>query len=575
MTNYRGNRPQGTHGRQITNTTRPLRTFYRGTDLYLRIPRNTTINGIVPQSNEAGPLPDFTIVEIGTVAVLLWRTPQSLYKCGTLGKEQKQKARKDKAVKPTKLPSASVDQKPPGQDLPQGEQRDGGDQDDDLFEGEIPESLQPSQETPSPPPDITNAAVEPTNIGTILDPSTDSEEAEVPNAFTVSPDRFSESSDNNTQTAQSISNQAQIHEDPSAPGTSIRKNNEINQTRPSADPASENSNNVHRRDSLDDILAPVSLGRDPSPPARQLSDLPLPTHHRGVAINTYNPILHRQRVAFVDSMFLAEERTPHYRIPGMDDHYPRHRIDPGVIPLYDMDVHLAIAAVWAETYQRRDVAMCTSLNATLLALPERQENLLNGTEESFHGSKKRFLLPITILPQGEETVGHHILCLAEEITRSDIRPEVSLEFWDSFRDPRYMQRGFEQARRTIERSFFFAHCLRDYRERRRHRCSRQCGLECGVHVILNAWAWLLDLQIRAQDPQRNHSRVTFPESFYRQARRVINLTLGGRMDEQGIRDFLIAYGYVEDDGSAARGTRGFTIHYCTDQVMDHLMGSIP
>ena len=536
-----------------------MRTIYHDTDLYLGTPRNTTINGIVPQSNEAGPLPEFSIVEIGTVALLLWRTPQSLYKCGKLRKEQKQKAEKDKVLKPSKS---------------QGERRDEHDGLDDLFEGDVPKALQPSQETSSPPSETTSTVVEPTNNEAILDLSSKSEEVEVPEPFTVSSDTFSESSDNDTQNAQQVGNQAQILGDPSSPSVSSRSNNEIGQTHPSASPGSGSSNDIPRRDSLDDILTPEVLGRDPPPPAGPPANLPLPTHHRGVAINTYNPTLHRQRVAFVDSMILAEGRTPHYRYPGVDDVNPRYRIQPGVDPLFDEDVHLAIAAVWAETYQRKDVAMCTSFNLAVLGRPEGAEDLLKGTDEVFHGSKKRLLLPIFIHPKSKETMGHHILCLAEETPGSEPRPGISLEFWDSFRNSGYQDRGFLQARRTIEHSFFFGHCLRTYENRHWHRCSRQCGVECGVHVVLNAWAWLLDLQIRAQDPQRNYSRLTFPESFYRQARRVINLTLEGRMDEQGIRDFLIAYGYVEDDGSAARGTRGFMIHYCTDQAINTFMANI-
>ena len=70
------------------------------------------------------------------------------------------------------------------------------------------------------------------------------------------------------------------------------------------------------------------------------------------------------------------------------------------------------------------------------------------------------------------------------------------------------------------------------------------GNKCGVHVILNAWSYMLGIPISAS---WNVSGLKQPaqDNWYKQAEQLINLALNGRTDSDTIEAFLRGYSYAE------------------------------
>jgi len=66
------------------------------------------------------------------------------------------------------------------------------------------------------------------------------------------------------------------------------------------------------------------------------------------------------------------------------------------------------------------------------------------------------------------------------------------------------------------------------------------GSVCGTHVVLNAWAYMLNIPINATWSTSKDEE----SSFYMEARTVINLALQGHMDSETILSFLTSYGYA-------------------------------
>ncbi|MCJ1477612.1 hypothetical protein MMC13_006285 [Lambiella insularis] len=70
---------------------------------------------------------------------------------------------------------------------------------------------------------------------------------------------------------------------------------------------------------------------------------------------------------------------------------------------------------------------------------------------------------------------------------------------------------------------------------------------CGFHVIMAAWATLLEIPITKSQRLRDHHAL---EDFYEAGRRVINCVLAGQMDTRTIQAFLNAFGFSEDQSIA-------------------------
>ncbi|KAL8784140.1 MAG: hypothetical protein Q9195_009164 [Heterodermia aff. obscurata] len=74
---------------------------------------------------------------------------------------------------------------------------------------------------------------------------------------------------------------------------------------------------------------------------------------------------------------------------------------------------------------------------------------------------------------------------------------------------------------------------------------------CGLYVILNAWASMLEIPITA-NRQRRVRRSRSYKRFLSLALEIVNLALRGYMDSQTVQAFMIAYGYAEQDAEDVR-----------------------
>lgn len=69
--------------------------------------------------------------------------------------------------------------------------------------------------------------------------------------------------------------------------------------------------------------------------------------------------------------------------------------------------------------------------------------------------------------------------------------------------------------------------------------------ECGVYVILNAWATMLGLEITPHKTRRVLPRgETSKIPFLRTLKKIIDLAIAGHMDTETILAFLVSYGYI-------------------------------
>lgn len=77
---------------------------------------------------------------------------------------------------------------------------------------------------------------------------------------------------------------------------------------------------------------------------------------------------------------------------------------------------------------------------------------------------------------------------------------------------------------------------------------------CGFHVILNAWAVMLNIPIHPDGERRSS---TDDDSFYEDGLRMMNLALAGFMDLATIQEYMDIHGYSQDEGaSVPRSTIG-------------------
>ena len=145
-------------------------------------------------------------------------------------------------------------------------------------------------------------------------------------------------------------------------------------------------------------------------------------------------------------------------------------------------------------------------------------------------------------PQGRHApyvggVGHFVLAAAERVPGTT--DGVRLTFWDS---------APGNANRDVIRA-----CVRNIvrysgwmppdvwprfiaSEERWPESPRQIRNTCGIHVILNAWAYMLNIPV--------NPRITMGSRFYHAALEIINLSLRGLMDAPTIRAFLHANSYA-------------------------------
>ncbi|KAF2103525.1 hypothetical protein NA57DRAFT_72500 [Rhizodiscina lignyota] len=78
-------------------------------------------------------------------------------------------------------------------------------------------------------------------------------------------------------------------------------------------------------------------------------------------------------------------------------------------------------------------------------------------------------------------------------------------------------------------------------------CTQAGGVECGMHVILNAWSHALDLEL--------HPEFEPDKTFYQGAQEVVNGALAGRVNWEIVYSFLAGTGYVVATAGAVPESR--------------------
>ena len=592
------------------------------------------INGMPVSDTDVGPLPDYTVVELGGCAILLWRNQHALFKCTDCRRKRKRSIQSEGIQTRKRLTSATrysgtdqTDIDVPNKALHKNDtftaqkntteitnnsamaaeagfvdNASGPDSDSDslasLFEGSEDEtaSVKAFRKASTPPAQITSVIANNPTSPEILPPSKGDEEA-ITNSGKVDDPIVPSTGyvDDDTETiASKVSGASYVEDKHTLPKSGEKgeereengrgeaeeeeENNEVEVEEDLEGEANMTSGHASRQPSLDDILTP------PSP-----ADAPTTRVFMGIDTNTFIPQLQAHRMNFIESMnCIQNHHRLYYR--GTDVCLNPHRI-PGSQPLQDEDIHLAIGAVWASVYQTRDVAFALSFYLAQLNQYRPRRSIPDG---SFKRSSARYvLLPILldVDPDQPTGIGHHLLCIAEDTHDPGGGVTIRLHFWDSatpYDIPSCRARKLS-AEKTAEKMINVSKPFplppqgRYYFLDKHywHAASRQQGLECGVHVILNAWAWLLEMPLCTTDPRkgRNHSEKTFSTSFYRTANGVINQALAGRMDEETMREFLLAYQYVDlrgnerGDGNGER-QRGFRTRYTTPETFQDFFGTI-
>lgn len=140
----------------------------------------------------------------------------------------------------------------------------------------------------------------------------------------------------------------------------------------------------------------------------------------------------------------------------------------------------------------------------------------------------------------KNTIGHFVLAVAERVASSV--DGVRLRFWDSA--PGAIDEGSIRgtARQIVRNSAWMPPNVwpKFVEDEEWVDSPRQIASSCGLHVILNAWAYMLNIPL--------NRRVDLNLQFYDDACEIINLALRGLMDATTIRAFLHAYGYAARRG---------------------------
>ncbi len=138
-------------------------------------------------------------------------------------------------------------------------------------------------------------------------------------------------------------------------------------------------------------------------------------------------------------------------------------------------------------------------------------------------------------------IGHFLLVIAER-TGQDVR----LTFLNSL--PEYVPRRDivrRIARNIIRYSGWMGGLWPQFVGEDWPAVAPQSGNTCGLHVVLNAWAYILSFNLRPTEESRSHQ-------FYKEAREIINLALQGRMSVTNIEAWLRGKNFVVSE--EARGT---------------------
>ncbi len=145
--------------------------------------------------------------------------------------------------------------------------------------------------------------------------------------------------------------------------------------------------------------------------------------------------------------------------------------------------------------------------------------------------------------------GHYVLVVAER--KPDVDNVIKLTIMNSIRFTPMLESIRSAAKNVVNHSGWIPSGLPQQKFGNMHAPDviQQSGNYSGIHVILNAWAYMLDLFPNPR-PEQRMNRV-----FYNHALQVINLALSGHMDIDTVQAFFNAHGFARQQlDHAVRGS---------------------
>ena len=224
----------------------------------------------------------------------------------------------------------------------------------------------------------------------------------------------------------------------------------------------------------------------------------------------------------------------------------------------DYDVVLGIAPIWEglKRLGRADVDF-TYAGMDIFS-PGGGQRIVGAV-----GTWSRFIMPLMLCPgdaeelenqrkgeQETEDVGHLVLCVAELV--NDQPMTVQLEVFDSKPNTVDLQVILSEAKRIIDISGWLGKNVHPtqviYRSGILRPTPEQVGINtCGLHVILNAWAYMLGIPIHPGLLRRGRTEEDLDETtdntFLSQGLGIVNLALQGFMESATIQAFFNTHGY--------------------------------
>ena len=155
-------------------------------------------------------------------------------------------------------------------------------------------------------------------------------------------------------------------------------------------------------------------------------------------------------------------------------------------------------------------------------------------------------------PKHKSGIGHFVLAIAETVNRDESstlkhlkekKTPVRLRIMDSAKKTIERTKIRRVARNTVRHSGWLGDnwpCF-DAKEEYWTKVLGQSGNRCGEHTVMNAWAYMLDIQLAS-----TRERSLGPP-FYKEVRKMIRLALRGQLDSLTIRAWIQHSKYAVDE----------------------------
>ena len=177
---------------------------------------------------------------------------------------------------------------------------------------------------------------------------------------------------------------------------------------------------------------------------------------------------------------------------------------------------------------------------------------------------------------------HGIIAIAKYADEPQSNQSLSLTFMDSQSNPKNYDRFSKAAKNIFRYSKWVKHwpaCTdENWAIVPQQGRSNSTPVASGVHVVLNAWAYMLDIPLAPS--------ARLDKNFYTEARKLMRLALKGCLDSETIRAFLQAYKYVipqdlaeirhreEESSALVDSFRHMQSEYMNDEIFNEIIDQI-